>query len=138
VVVEFDAIWDTGASNSVITQAVIDGCRLVATGMAQVSGVHGVKQTETYLANIALPNNVVFTSLRVTKGDILGADILIGMDIINQGDFSVTNCDGHSKFSYRTPSIEHIDYVEQAKAIRQAQQQPPSRAQRRRAKSSRP
>ena len=137
-VVEFDAIWDTGASNSVITQAVIHGCGLVATGIAQVHGVHGVKQTETYLVNIALPNNVTFTSLRVTKGDIPSADILIGMDIINKGDFSVTNCDGHSQFSFRTPSIEHIDYVEQANAIRQARQQPRNRAARRRAKLSRP
>lgn len=106
--------------------------------MAQVHGVHGVSLTETCLVNIALPNNVMFTSLRVTKGDIRDADILIGMDIINQGDFSVTNCEGYSKFSYRTPSIEHIDYVEQAKALRQAQLQPHNRAERRRAKRSRP
>lgn len=133
-IVEFDAIWDTGASNSVITQTAIDECGLVATGMAQVHGVHGVKSTETYLVNIALPDNVVFTALRVTKGEIRGADILIGMDIINKGDFSVTNCDGHSQFSYRTPSIEHIDYVAQAKAIQQPPQaQPQTRAERRRA-----
>jgi len=106
--------------------------------MARVHGVHGVSDTETYLVNIALPNNVTFMSLRVTKGEIPDADVLVGMDIINQGDFSVTNCDGYSKFSYRTPSIEHIDYVEQAKAIQQAQQQPPNRAERRRAKRGRP
>ena len=131
---DFDAIWDTGASGSVITQAVVDACGLVPTGIAQVHGVHGPKQTETYLVNIALPNNVVFTGLRVTKGDILGADILIGMDIINMGDFSVTNCDGRTKFSYRTPAIEHIDYAEQARAIQRSREKPPSRAERRRAK----
>jgi hypothetical protein len=138
--VEFNAIWDTGATNSVITQAVIDGCGLAPTGMAQVHGVHGIQPTETYLVNIALPNGVTFMSLRVSKGSIRDADVLIGMDIINQGDFSVTNCDGHSQFSYRTPSIEHIDYVGQAKALRQAQQAQPhlqSRAERRRAKMGR-
>ena len=106
--------------------------------MAQVHGVHGPKQTETYLVNIALPNSVVFMSVRVTKGNILGADILIGMDIIKEGDFSVTNCEGHTKFSYRTPSIEHIDYAEQAGAIRKAKEPPRSRAERRRAKRGRP
>ncbi len=60
VIREFEAIWDTGATNSVITQTVIDACGLVATGMAQVHGVHGVAQSETYLVNIALPNKVIF------------------------------------------------------------------------------
>jgi len=104
--------------------------------MAQVHGVHGVGTTETYLVNIELPDKVVFTALRVTRGEIRDADILIGMDIINKGDFSVTNCDGHSQFSYRTPSIEHIDYVEQAKALQQSQRQ--NRAERRRAMKHRP
>jgi gag-polyprotein putative aspartyl protease len=134
----FDAIWDTGATISVISQAVIDSCGLVATGMAQVHGVHGAKPTETYLVNIELPDKVVFTALRVTKGEIRDADILIGMDIINQGDFSVTNCQGHSQFSYRTPSMEHIDYVALTKALRQAQAHPQTRAERRRAKMGRP
>jgi hypothetical protein len=102
--------------------------------MAQVHGVHGLAQAETYLVNIALPNKVVFTGVRVTKGDIGGADILIGMDIILQGDFSVTNYGGVTKFSYRTPSIEHIDYAAQAGEIRKAKERPANRAERRRAK----
>ena len=127
----FDAIWDTGATNSVISQAVIQKCGLAATGMAKVHGVHGVQTKPTYLVNIELPDKVVFASVRVTEGDVADGDMLIGMDIISQGDFSVTNCDGRSQFSYRTPSIEHIDYVAQFKAIRQAQSQ--TRAERRRA-----
>lgn len=133
-VTEFDAIWDTGATNSVITQEVVDKCGLVATGMTEVHVVGAVNQAETYLVNIALPNKVVFTNLRVAKGGIPDADILIGMDIINKGDFSVTNCEGRTKFSYRTPSIEHIDYAAQAGAIRKAKEPPRSRAERRRAK----
>jgi len=68
-VAEFDAIWDTGATSSVITQAVIDACGLVATGMAQVHGVHGAAERETFLVNIVLPNKVMFTGVRVTSGD---------------------------------------------------------------------
>ena len=105
--------------------------------MAKVSGVHWEQLAETYLVNIALPNKVIFHSVRVTKGQIRDGDVLIGMDIIGMGDFSVTNSGGITKFSYRTPSIEHIDYVEQAKAVQQAQQPPRSRAERRRAKLGR-
>lgn len=41
-----------------------------------------------------------------------GADILIGMDVINRGDFAVTNVGGITKFSFRVPSEAHIDFVE--------------------------
>lgn len=109
---QFEAIWDTGATNCVITQAVIDACGLVATGMANVNGPNGAFQSETYLVNIALPQAVIFPVVRVTKGNFIGADVLIGMDIINKGDFAVTNLGGITKFSFRIPSLVHIDFVE--------------------------
>ena len=51
--------------------------------------------------------------MRVTKGNMKGAEILIGMDIINQGDFAVTNLNGITKFSFRVPSTAHLDFVEE-------------------------
>lgn len=78
-------------------------------------------EAETYLVNIFLPNKVMFTGVRVTKGAFPGADVLIGMDIIAAGDFSVTNCDGTTTFSYRHPSIKHIDYVKEATAMQAMQ-----------------
>ena len=76
-------------------------------------GVAGPHKTEIYLANITLPNNVVITSLEVTKGVVSdSADVLIGMDIINRGDFAVTNLGGKTMFSFRMPSVEHIDFTQ--------------------------
>ena len=141
--VAFDAIWDTGATHSVIKQAVVDACGLAPTGMTKVQVVGGEHSAETYLVSILLPNRVLFSSVRVTKGDIPGADVLIGMDIISMGDFSVTNSGGITKFSYRTPSIEHIDYVEQVAKLRAQDKaaaqdkQSTSRAERRRKKFGR-
>lgn len=63
---------------------------------------------------------MVFFALNVTEGDLLGADVLIGMDVINNGDFSVTNHGGVTKFSFRMPSQNHIDFV----ADGQRQQRP--------------
>ncbi len=60
---DFRAIWDTGA-----TQKVVDTCNLNATGMAIVQTANGPTNSETYLVNIFLPNKVVFSSVRVTKG----------------------------------------------------------------------
>lgn len=112
-VTQFDAIWDTGATNCVITQAVVDACGLVPISMAQVYGVHGASVEEVFLISIYLPNSVAFPDVRVTKGRFLGADVLIGMDIISQGDFAVTNKGGITKFSFRVPSEVHTDYVEE-------------------------
>ena len=109
----FTAIWDTGATNSVITQDVVDACGLIATGMERVYNVSGYAVQEAYLVSIELPNRGRYTPVRVTKGNLLGAaDVLIGMDIINTGDFAVTNFGGITKFSFRFPSLGHIDFVE--------------------------
>ncbi len=119
----------TGATNCVITQRVIDELGLRPSGIAQVQGVHGgPQQSETYLVNITMPHAVIFTGVRVTKGSFLGGDMLIGMDIISRGDFAVTNFGGLTKFSFRFPSMEHIDFVPGTNPPG------PGRAERRRAK----
>lgn len=120
--VEFDAIWDTGATASAITQYVVDQCGLQPTGMTQVQGVHGKNTVETYLVNIFLPNKVAIQHVQVTKGDLGGgAHALIGMDIITLGDFCITNKDGQTIFSFRVPSQYQVDYVKEhnAQAMRE-------------------
>lgn len=115
---DFKAIWDTGATNSLITQAVVDACNLQPTGMAEVHGVSGVNLCETYMVDFALPNNIIVQSVNVTKGVLGGGDqgdVLIGMDIITLGDFVITNKSGVTWFSFHTPSIRHVDYVGELK-----------------------
>lgn len=119
---QFDAIWDTGATNSIISQAVVDACGLAPTGMVMVRGVHGELPCETYLVNIALPNQLVVWGVQVTKANMVDADVLIGMDIINRGDFAVTNLGGVTKFSFRYPSQTHIDFVKESQKQSQTPQ----------------
>ena len=53
--------------------------------------------------------------MSVAKGSLgPGADVLIGMDIINEGDFAVTNLNGRTKFSFRVPSQADIDFVRES------------------------
>jgi hypothetical protein len=117
---QFSAVWDTGASGSVISQKVVDACALRQTGIQQVHGVGGSELSPTFLVNILLPNQVGFVNLKVTLGKLRGFDLLIGMDIIGSGDFAVTNKDGKTVFSYRHPSMERIDFVSQAEHPRPA------------------
>ena len=124
---KFIAIWDTGATGSVITQKVANDCGLKPTGMTKVYHAKGETTTAVYLASVFLPHNVVFPQLRMIEGVIAGdADVLIGMDIIGAGDFAVTNKDGKTTFSFRMPSVECIDFVKQRPSVAAPQISKPS------------
>lgn len=45
-------------------------------------------------------------------------DMLIGMDIISQGDFALTNRDGRTVFSFQIPSTHLYDFVKQDAATK--------------------
>jgi len=121
---KFDAIWDTGATSTVITQKVVDACGLQPIGMVRVHGVNSSNMSERYLVNVLLPNNIGFMHIPVIKGALPdgSGDVLIGMDLITQGDFSITNVSGQTIFSFRTPSMKRVDFVKdhQADALRES------------------
>lgn len=134
----FIAIWDTGATNSVITKRVIDSLNLKPTGRITSHTVGGSVDVDTYLVNMLLPNRVGVQSLRVSQGELSDdADILIGMDIISGGDFAVTNYEGKTRLSFRIPSIEQIDFVEDAEHYKKRFQIPQSPDEKRQEKNKR-
>lgn len=111
---KFNAIWDTGATSTVVTENVVNECGLIPTGMTKVYTAGGENLTNTYYVNILLANKVEVYQVKVTEGKICGeANVLIGMDIINRDDFAVSNNDGKTVFSFRIPSVECIDFVKQ-------------------------
>lgn len=112
---QYTAIWDTGATGTVISQKVVDECELIPTGMTQVATAGGIVSVNTYIVDVSLPNNVTFQNLNVTTGFLNGTDVLIGMDIMSAGDFSVSNFEGKTKFTFRLPSQKDADFVFEAK-----------------------
>jgi hypothetical protein len=82
--------------------------------MTRVHSVDHIALAERYVVNVILPNLVHVPNLEVTKGVFQDSDLIIGMDIITLGDFAVTNFGGVTKFSFRVPSLRHIDFVEEA------------------------
>lgn len=108
----WNAIWDTGASKSCISKRVVDYLHLIPVGKSSISTANGLADTNTYFVNIGLPNSVMIPNIIVSCADLGNSlDILIGMDIITYGDFSITNYNGRTTFSFRIPSVNEVDFV---------------------------
>jgi len=117
------ALWDTGATNSVITKATATALGLTPVGAKMVSHAGGITQSNTYLVNIMLPNQVGIPGVLVTECvDTVGQrfGVIIGMDIITKGDFVITNVNKITIMSFRFPSIQSIDYVVETNRIKYA------------------
>ena len=95
-------LWDTGASNSCINQRIVDDLSLIPIGNKKISTANGMTIVNSYFVDIGLPNHVVVKNVLVSCAD-LGEDIdvLLGMDIITHGDFSITNTNNKTTFSFR-------------------------------------
>jgi uncharacterized protein YchJ len=109
----YKAIWDTGASMSAVSPRIVNECALKQIGLVRCGTAGGiVEKCPVYLVAIYLPNKIAFPQLRVTgAAQISGADILVGMDIINSGDLFVTNFNGRTIFNFRMPSIGDVEFI---------------------------
>jgi len=98
-----NAMWDTGALYSVVSRRVVEKLALAPIDRGIAYTVQGSYDTSIYLLDLMLPNRMLVKALRVSGGDFDDCDMLIGMDVIRLGDFSVTNL-RNTVFSFRIPS----------------------------------
>ena len=107
------ALWDTGATATGISDAVIEALHLQPISYTKVHTPTGEDIRPLYMVDLLLRNDVRVKELRVIGSEIgkQGIDVLIGMDIIGMGDFAVSNYDGKTVFSFRIPSQAKTDYV---------------------------
>ena len=106
------AVWDTGASVSVINVGVAHDFDLVQTGIQSVSTANGTYDAATYMCDLYLPNPAIMPDIEVAEAN-LGPDLdmLIGMDVISRGDFAVTNLNDETWFTFRLPSIQRANFI---------------------------
>lgn len=108
-------IWDTGATNSCISKSLAQELGLIPVQRATVMGVNSSDEVNVYLATLILPNPNIRLNVLVTECNELSKDgktrMLIGMDVITKGDFCITNLNGKTVMTFRSPSIELIDWV---------------------------
>ena len=104
------ALWDTGATDSCISGNIVEECGIPRYGERYSRGIFAGEIVGIYLVDLWLADDIVLRGVRCLGIDIPGVDVLIGMDVISQGDFVVTNYGGRTQFSFRSPSQGHIDF----------------------------
>lgn len=101
-------VWDTGATNTLVSSQVVEALELVPIEKSLVEGVGGIVESSVYRISIYLADNIVFKNVKVLCSDIGDYDLVVGMDIIAQGDFAISNNGGQVCISFRYPSKERI------------------------------
>lgn len=100
-----NAVWDTGATNSIISSDVVDALGLKPTGKSSISSFSGIVETCIYTVDLCFDNGYKIEGLEVMSGDYCDYDMLIGMDVINRGEFAISTFGGKTSFCFRMPAI---------------------------------
>ncbi|MCL2675326.1 MAG: retroviral-like aspartic protease family protein [Firmicutes bacterium] len=112
------AIWDTGASGTVISKEIANELKLPIVSMRDVNTASGQDKVSLHYVSLALPNNVVIPQILVGACSLVSPlEALIGMDIISLGDFAISNFNNTTKVNFRTPSFADIDFIQWAKNL---------------------
>lgn len=111
---QFSCLWDTGATFTTGSQHVVADLGLQPDGYISLQYAGGqTKDVPFYHIDLLLYNNVQIVDIRVGLVEVRDVDVIIGMDIINRGDFAVSNRNGATSFSFRIPSVEDFDFAAQ-------------------------
>lgn len=99
-----NAVWDTGATDTVISPAIVQELGLKPNGKSSISAYGGSVEVNTYLIDLCFQNGTKIENLEVLSGAYCDYDVIIGMDVITQGDFCISTKKGVTTFSFRTPA----------------------------------
>ena len=113
--IKANALWDTGASCSLIRPEIAQKLNLkpISKTLMDTPSDKSVP-SNVYLINIYLPNKAKIIGIQALEGTPNSCDMLIGMDVISLGDFAVTNLNGKTMFSFRIPSMAEIDFCKRS------------------------
>ena len=118
-VIRLRALWDTGAMLSAVTPEIAKKLNLISTNRIKVNGIGSYCIADIVRISIRLPNLVELRNARISVLNLVkDVDMLIGMDIIQLGDFSISNGAGKTLFTFAMPPFDDkIDLYEKAIAV---------------------
>ncbi len=111
---ETTALWDTGAESSVITPDVVRALDLKPLGRRNNIHAGGISEVNIYAVDILLPNKVKINNVLVSEcAEQYGRfGLIVGMDIISMGDFSISGPTQARTVSFSIPSNLVVDFVQ--------------------------
>lgn len=104
---KYESQWDTGCEQTVISERVADELGIPLDGIMLLGGVGGYISARKADVNLTFLEGVsisIVVCVAPMKGKV---DVVIGMDIISQGDVKITNSKGVTRFSFAMPSDEN-------------------------------
>jgi len=104
--VETYAVWDTGATHSVLSPKIVQDLDLFPIDTCIVRGINHDQISDIVIASICITSDLLLTGKRFSVNNIPGADVLLGMDIITMGDFIINNAEGQTLFSFVIPPFK--------------------------------
>jgi predicted aspartyl protease len=120
--VRADALWDTGATRSVIIPEVARQLNLKPTGNSLINTANGQVNMYLYKVNLILENDLKFNNVIVAETQLPSTQVLIGMDVISKGDMALTNGNQKTTFSFQIPATRNIDFKEDEEKVNNARQ----------------
>jgi len=117
--VELKVLWDTGATLTFIKPQIRDKlklCMIKTEASADIAGLGGIFKADFTIASIILTENLKIDYCPIYVLDYpINFDMVIGMNIINMGDFLINNTDNKTSFSFVTPPLpERFSLIEKA------------------------
>ncbi len=111
-IINTKALWDTGATGSVITKDIATKLNLLPISVVKVSGLGGIKNCNVYLVHLYLAENIAMRNVQVIEIEDIGEScgIIFGMNFIGSGNFAITYANKETTFSVQWPSVEIIDF----------------------------
>jgi predicted aspartyl protease len=110
------ALWDTGATICAITPQIAEKLGLGAVDIMTIVGANSTSRVDTTIVSITFPNGLRIQDCPVVICDIdPRVDMILGMDVITQGDFAISNGEAQTTFSFAVPPFrKKIDFAKQA------------------------
>ena len=114
----FTALWDTAAHSSAISKEVVGELGLEVETTRKLTSIVGDVYVPAYRVDVYLPaishegHRAMVKDIQVTETVRLpnvyqvddNIDMLIGMDIISQGDMFLSHAKGRTEFRFRMPA----------------------------------
>lgn len=114
--VSLTAAWDTGSTCTCISPELVEYLNMKPySNPNELKITQGNTKSNLYKIIVILNDELeipanVYIHPHIHEDDV---DLLIGMDIIQKGDFAISNHNDNTCFSYRFPSKGLIDFTRQ-------------------------